>query len=70
MQHAGVQALSPRNGRQTVSQDDDKTTRKVGTDDNGQETYERPEVIDYGILTELTLSGHGSMSDGLMAGGS
>lgn len=49
-----------------MSQDDDKTAREPGTDRDSEETYERPQVTDYGILTELTLSGHGIGNDGLI----
>jgi hypothetical protein len=32
--------------------------------------YQRPEIIDYGTLTELTLSGAMAQSDGLMTAAS
>jgi hypothetical protein len=34
------------------------------------EEYERPEIIDYGTLSELTLSGIAPLSDSLLGGGS
>jgi len=34
------------------------------------EAYERPEIIDYGTLSELTLSGLGPQTDSLMGAGS
>ena len=34
------------------------------------EAYERPEVIDYGTLSELTLSGLGPQTDSLLGAGS
>ena len=34
------------------------------------EQYERPEITDYGTLSELTLSGLAPLSDSLMGAGS
>jgi hypothetical protein len=54
-----------------MSQNDVKTIRDPRTDDDGEEMYERPEIIDYGTLTELTLSGNGGpMSDSLLSSAS
>jgi hypothetical protein len=34
------------------------------------DVYERPEIIDYGTLSELTLSGLGPQTDSLLGAGS
>jgi hypothetical protein len=39
-------------------------------DDRGPDAYERPEIIDYGTLTELTLGGAGPASDTLLSASS
>jgi hypothetical protein len=53
-----------------VSKYENQPMREQATDNDREETYERPEIIDYGALTELTLSGNNSLSDGFMTGGS
>jgi hypothetical protein len=35
-----------------------------------EDVYERPEIIDYGTLTQLTLSGLGPQTDSLLSSGS
>lgn len=39
-------------------------------DGRGPDVYERPEVVDYGTLTELTLGGAGPTSDTLLSASS
>lgn len=53
-----------------MSEDSDTRSVESQPPDDPEERYERPQVIDYGTLTELTLSGHAVMSDGLMTAGS
>jgi hypothetical protein len=51
---------------------DDNETRAVIREapEEPVEAYERPEIIDYGTLSELTLSGLGPQTDSLLGAGS
>jgi hypothetical protein len=54
-----------------VRHDETNNTRSADQSEDLAQSYERPEVTDYGTLTELTLGGVGPTVDlGLGGGGS
>jgi hypothetical protein len=54
----------------SISDDNDTGAVRRETPEEPVDVYERPEVIDYGTLAELTLSGLGPQTDSLIGAGS
>jgi hypothetical protein len=53
-----------------MSNDKETVLARSETQDEPVEAYERPEIIDYGTLSDLTLSGMGPQTDSLLGAGS
>ena len=53
-----------------MSHDNETRLAQSETKEEPLEAYERPEIIDYGTLSELTLSGMGPQTDSLLGAGS
>jgi len=53
-----------------MSHDNEKGLAPSEAQERPADAYERPEIIDYGTLSELTLSGMGPQSDSLLGAGS
>ena len=53
-----------------MSHDNETGLAPSETQEQPVEAYERPEIIDYGALSELTLSGMGPQTDSLLGAGS
>ena len=53
-----------------MSHDNETGLARSETQQEPVEAYERPEIIDYGTLSELTLSGMGPQTDSLLGAGS
>jgi hypothetical protein len=52
----------------TTSPDNEKAAASGEAREEPVEEYQRPEIIDYGTLSELTLSGLGPQTDSLLGG--
>ena len=53
-----------------MSHDNEKAAAPSEAHEEPIEEYERPEIVDYGTLSELTLSGLGPQTDSLLGAGS
>jgi hypothetical protein len=53
-----------------ISHDNKPITEPVEPEEEPVESYERPELVDYGTLAELTMSGLTPLTDSLLGGGS